>query len=384
MPMNSEYHHRSLKVSFVSIVVNGLLIAIKLFVGIASNSMAIIADAFHSLSDVITTVVVIISMYISKKPADSHHPFGHGRVEDIGGLFVSLILGGVGIRLFAVSWQRITVPQAVHMHWGIIILILLTAVVKFVLGYVTERTARDVQSQILKADAFHHHADSITSIMVIIGLIFIQRGLIYVDGILGMGMSLLIVGWAVISLKGFIDNLIGKEAPSYVYDRIKDIVFSFEGVEGVHDISIHSYGHNYIISLHVKVPATLSLIEAQGVSEGIERRIEKEHLGKCIVRVDIGSPRGSVSPEKIAEVIRQFIKRNPLVEDFHKIEVVSTQTERILRFHLTVDAHITVKEAHRIYHRAEDFVKARLRFSHVDIHLEPSGEREARRRKKER
>lgn len=382
--MNSEYHTRSLQVSFVSIVVNALLIAVKLFVGIISNSMAIIADAFHSLSDVITTIVVIVSMYISKKPADSHHPFGHGRVEDIGGLFVSLILGGVGGKLFTASWQRITSPQPVHIHWGIIILILLTGIVKFILGYVTQRTARDVHSEILRVDAFHHHADSLTSFLVVVGLIFVERGLVYVDGIIGMVMSLLIVGWAVISLKGFIDNLIGKDAPPYVYERIKDIVSSFEGVEGMHDISVHSYGHNYIISLHVKVPGTLSLAEAQTVAEGVERRIEKEDLGKCIVRVDIGTSQNIVSVPKVAGVIRQFIKKNPLVEDFHKIEVVSTQKERILSFNLTVDAHITVKEAHRIYHQAEDYVKERMHFSRVDIHLEPSGEKEPRRIRKEK
>ncbi|MBN2483593.1 MAG: cation diffusion facilitator family transporter [Candidatus Omnitrophica bacterium] len=374
--MHSDYHSQSLKISFLSIAVNAFLIAVKLTIGLASNSMAVIADAFHSFSDVTTTIVVIISVIMSRKPADSRHPFGHGRIEDIGGLFMSILLGGAGIKLFFDSWQRMFTPQSITMSWGFILLIFFTALVKLWLGFITQRTAGKIKSDILKVDAFHHHADFITSILVVLGLVLVERGFIYVDGILGMSVSGLIIIWAMGSLKGFIDNLIGKDAPREVYARIKEIVLSFPQVEGVHDITVHAYGKNFIISLHVEVPRSLSLEEAHSVADAIEHSIEAEELGRCIVHIDVGTPARPDKTIQVDGIIRQFVQKNPLIKGFHKVEVITIQSEKILSFHLLVDADTSLGETHRLTHKAERFLKSKMSFSRINIHVEPYRRRE--------
>ncbi|MCP4652864.1 MAG: cation transporter [Candidatus Omnitrophica bacterium] len=276
----------ALRISWISIAINLILAVAKITVGVLSNSIAIISDAIHSLSDLATTVVVILSLRVSKKPADRKHPFGHGRAQDVGGLILSIGLVLVGVGFFKTAASRLISPEPVNVNFVFVGVILISAAIKLILGAITHRISVLERSAILKADAYHHYSDFVTSFVVAIGFIFARTN-VNLDSWLGIFIALIIIFWAIRSGKEFSDNLIGKRASPQVYQKVRAIAHSFETVLGVHDIQAHSYGQHRIISLHVEVDPNLSLEEAHGVADSIEKKIRYQRLGKCIVHVDI-------------------------------------------------------------------------------------------------
>jgi divalent metal cation (Fe/Co/Zn/Cd) transporter len=171
--------------------------------------------------------------------------------------------------------------------------------------------------------------------------------------------------------KEFIDNLIGKRAPTSLYDRIGKIAANFKFVEGVHDIEIHSYGENRVISLHIELSPSLSLEEAHGVADGIENEIFKEKLGKCVVHVDLKKGTAPMEKKQIEKLIRSIMGFNKKIKDFHGIEIITTESSNILNFHLLLDKNTSLDESHSISHRLRSVLEKKFYFSQVNIHFEP-------------
>jgi len=369
--MADRYYSSSIKVSIFGIIVNVILGLAKLIVGIVSNSIAIIADAFHSFSDLVTTLVVIISLIFSRRPPDKRHPFGYGRVEDVGGLLVSIILVLIGVGFFRSSIIRLSKPPHLDITQVVIIFVFITAVIKLFLGIFTDVFSKKLHSAILHTDAAHHYSDFLTSLIISLGLIFIRRGNVFIDAYIGIFIALVIMFWALKLAKEFIDNIIGRDAPGEIYENIRKAIFSFPHVEEVHEINIHSYGHKRIISLHVVVKKDLSLIEAHSIADSIEKKILKEGLGECVVHVDIQEPLIRARRSDVEKAIGRIIRWVSSLKGFHNIEVITTEAESILNFHLMIDENISLRDSHRIYHRISGFLRKRFNFSQVNIHIEP-------------
>jgi len=369
--MADRYYSSSIRVSVFGIVVNVILGLAKLVVGIVSNSIAIVADAFHSFSDLITTLVVIISLIFSRRPPDKRHPFGYGRVEDIGGLLISFILVLTGVVFLKSSMIRLVSPPRLDITRTVVIFVFITAVVKLFLGIFTNLFSKKLNSAILHTDAAHHYSDFFTSAVISLGLIFVRKGNLSLDAYMGIFIALVIIFWALKLAREFIDNIIGKEAPEGLYKNIRDIIFSFPHVEGVHEINIHSYGRKRVISLHVVVKKDLSLNEAHTVADGIEKRILRDGLGECVVHVDIEEFPYRARRSEVEKTIGRIIRSVSSLKGFHNTEVIATEADNILNFHLVLDENISLKDSHRIYHRVSKFLKKRFGFSRVNIHIEP-------------
>ena len=142
--------------------------------------------------------------------------------------------------------------------------------------------------------------------MIALGLIFVKKGFLAVDSYMGISVALVIVCWAVKLAKDFIDNLIGKESPPEFYIRIRSIALSFPHVESVHEINVHSYGRNRIISLHIVVEETLSLETAHTIADSIENRLLQEGLGRCVVHVDVKNLSFSPHICEVKRALRPF------------------------------------------------------------------------------
>ena len=368
---NDKYYNTSLNVSWISMGVNIFLVAVKLIIGIASNSIAVMTDAVHSVSDMASTGVVIASIYGSKKPADSIHPYGHGRAEDIGGLVLSFILLLVGLMFMKDSIMRLINPQEVQMNYIFISIVILTAPVKLGLGIFTNRVGENISSPILKTDALHHYSDFLTTVIVAIGLFFVRAGHYAVDSMLGIFVAVFIIAWSAKSSKNFIDNLLGKRAPLTLYNQIKKAALSFHLVEGVHGIEIHSYGKMRIISLHIEVSSDLSLEEAHSVADSIEKDIRHQGLGKCIVHVDLKHSRSTVGKKEIEQTMKQLVAFTSRVKGFRGITIVTTESGSILNFDLILDKNTSLEESHVLEHHLSQSLKDEFNFSQVNIHVEP-------------
>jgi len=244
------------------------------------------SDALHSFSDILTTFVVIITLYMSRKPADKLHPFGHGRAEDVGGLLVSFIIVLVGGRFFFDSIKRLSLPSPLEISYSMIAIILLTALIKFVLGYATKKVAKRVDSPLIESDSSHHYSDFFITLSVGGGLFFIKQGFVELDSILGIFISVSIIYWAIRLGKEFIDKLIGKKAPPHVYEKMRKLIKAFSSIQGYHDITVHSYGRYNVISVHIELDKNMSLSDAHAIADRLEKKVASQGLGKCIVHMD--------------------------------------------------------------------------------------------------
>lgn len=262
--------------AWVSIFGNVLLFMVKFIFGLRLNSISLQADAFHSLSDVLTSIIVLLGFKMGSKPADEEHPFGHGRIEQIATLVIAILLLIVSYDLGKTSIIRILHPQSVESNIFIVIFMITTGLFKEWLARFSIFLGLKINSYTLIADAWHHRSDAIASILVGIGLILVRYGYYYIDGILGLGVVVLLVWVGVELVKSSVDFLIGKAPDKELLNRIRDIVLSVPGVLNLHDILVHDYQSDKIISLHIEVEDYLTAREAHSIALEVQDLLKKK------------------------------------------------------------------------------------------------------------
>ncbi len=261
--------------AWVSIVGNVLLFVVKLLMGLAINSLSLIADAFHSLSDVLTSVVVIIGFKIGGKPPDKEHPFGHGRVETIATLIIAFMLFIVAYELGKDAVIRIISPKKVDFSYIAVTFMIASAGFKEWMASFSIFLGKKINSSSLIADAWHHRSDAIASLLVGLGLIFMRFNLYFIDGILAIGVAVLI-GWVAVELSISSSNtLVGVAPDPKLIDKIREVSLSVNGVINVHDIFVHDYQTNKVISLHAEVNDNLSVDEAHNIATNVENKVKE-------------------------------------------------------------------------------------------------------------
>jgi cation diffusion facilitator family transporter len=305
----------------VSILVNTILFMIKLFVGIQIQSTALIADAIHTIGDTATSVIVIIGFVLAKKPSDKEHPFGHGRVEPIATLIISVLLFVAGFELLKHSIGRITNPSVSDASISVIILISGTLVIKELLARFSYKLGNIIDSETLKADALHHRTDVFATALVVIALIASRYGFYYADGIMGALVSLVIFYSAYKIANKAIHPLLGQAPPREFLKIIESLTLSVAGVGGIHDIIFHQYGTTIIISLHIEVPDDLSAVKLHEISEQVEEKIAKKFNGVVVVHID---PINKQHPqyESIAMVLDGIVQQDTRIDSYHDLRIV--------------------------------------------------------------
>jgi len=270
----------------ISIVVNVILFVIKLIFGVFLKSVSLIADAFHSLSDVVTSFIVILGFKISAKPPDKKHPFGHGRAERIFSIVIACILIIVGIEFFINGFNRLRNPIPIESNWLIIIVLLITVFIKEFLSHVSFDLGKKINSPALKADAWHHRTDSISTVLVIIGFILYRFGFYYIDGILGMVISVLVAYTGISIIKESGSLLMGEAPSSSLFEKIKETALCCDSVNDVHHIHVHDYGGKIEITLHIRLNKEIRLNEAHEKASQVEKAV-KENIRGAEVTVHI-------------------------------------------------------------------------------------------------
>ncbi|MFQ5561642.1 MAG: cation diffusion facilitator family transporter, partial [Nitrospinota bacterium] len=261
---------------WVSVVINLALFGIKVFGGIVVNSVSLIADAIHSLADMLSSGAVIYGFKAAAAPADKEHPFGHGRVENIVALIIAILLIVTGLEFLKAGVMRLYSPVQVEYNAVIIFLLLLTIGAKYWLARFSKKLGKTIQSKALEYDALHHKADMFTSFVVLLPLFSEKIGLVWLDGFVGVGIAGYIIYSGVDMAKEVFSPLIGESATYKELFVIKSIAMETEGVLGVHDIMMHKYGHIIIISLHAEVSEETPLVDVHEIIEEVEEKINAE------------------------------------------------------------------------------------------------------------
>ena len=271
---------------WVSVVVNLLLALVKGALGVWSGSVALVADAFHTLSDCLTSGAIILGFWMASKPPDAEHPFGHGRIESVASLVVSVMLGVTAVELGRAAVVRMFSPQPTHGGVWLMVAVVVTAVVKLWLSFFSRKLGLIIDSSALKADAMHHLTDVFATLLVVAALSGETVGLPWLDGAVGLLVALLVAWAAVEAMRAAVGPLIGEFAPDEVYGRIRSVATRVPGVADVHDIVVHRYGQTWVMSLHIEVSDRLSSSRVHQIAEQVEEAVRRHVGGYVTVHAD--------------------------------------------------------------------------------------------------
>ncbi|MCW0483962.1 cation diffusion facilitator family transporter [Gaoshiqia sediminis] len=269
-PNNQKY---IIQEGWVSIVVNTLLFGLKYWAGIVSGSIALIADAWHTLTDSISSVIVLIGGKISSKPADEEHPFGHGRAEHIAAIIIGVLLAIVAFDFVLSAWEKLQLREPGNFGTVAIVVTIISIVLKEALAQYAFWGFRKTNSSILKADGWHHRTDSLSSIIILVG-IFIGRYFWWIDAVLAFIVALMIAYASYEILSKEIKSLLGEEvAPELVLTIKEEVALLLNREVYIHHFHLHQYGHHNELSCHIKLPPEMPLHEAHHICTQIERMI---------------------------------------------------------------------------------------------------------------
>lgn len=357
---------------WLSVILNIALSVAKLLVGIVSGSLALIADAAHSFSDVLSSLVVMISSYFASRPGDKAHPFGHGRSDYVGSLFVAFLLGLTGYEFLISSIKGLFKTKELHIDWVLIAVLIFSVVLKEWMARFSFYLAKKIDSPLLKAEGSHHRSDAFSSIVVLIGMSAAYFGLPILDSIVGIFLALLILysGYEV-AIEG-ISFLLGKAPGEKEIQQIVHTAASVSHVEGVHDIIVHHYGRKTIISLHVEVCNRLPLTKAHEVAEKVEEKLSKELGYFSTVHID---PLDLHDPF-IVEII-QYIKQslpniNSSLRNFHDVRVEDINNKKTLLLDLSISKNLSATEEEQIIKNFKELLKNKFdSINEVSIQIEP-------------
>lgn len=276
------------KISIISLLSNSLLALIKIIIGVFANSRALIADGFHSISDMASTIIVIVSIKFSETPADKNHPYGHEKAEALGTniLAVILIITAIFIGRDAVL-TMISGKIAKPGSWALAAAFI-SIVVKEILYRYTIKIGKKIKSKALIADANHHRSDAFSSIAALIGIGGAKLGFPFLDPLAGLVVAFLIlkVGFEIMKDTSY-ELMDGRPEKAKIRDIEKNAL-AIEGVLDIYDLRLRSYGPNYIADLKIVVKEDLTVREGHNIASKVKKNItdNNEDVKDVLVHVD--------------------------------------------------------------------------------------------------
>ena len=352
---------------FASIVVNVVVFAVKLVPGVMIGSISLVADAFHSLGDVLSAIVVIWGFKVAARPSDREHPFGHGRVESVATLVI-------GILLFVAAWEfgqnsviRLLNPKPVAASNVLLALLAVTLVLKEWLSRFARDLGRRIDSSVLEGDFWHHRSDVFATAVVIVALFAARFGWDWVDGVAGLVIAGFIAYAAYELTRKAINPLIGEAPSPQLLAAIKETALCVPEVDQVHDVIVHFYGGVMVTSLHIEISDSLDITRAHDVAEAVESALNERFNGWAVVHLDPVNRKHPLYAE-VQSFLEDSLPVIPYAEGFHDLRIVGSADPCYVIFDLKADSHHAPAIADRlreaVAHRFPDVAK-------VVVNVEP-------------
>lgn len=276
------------KVSLLTIITNVILSVLKLLAGIIAHSQAMLSDAIHSISDVFSTIIVIIGVKLASKKADREHQYGHERYECVAAIILAFILFGIGIKIGISGIKSLFLTSnkipGILALWAAI----LSIIVKEGMYWYTIIAAKKVNSLSLKADAWHHRSDALSSIASLIGILGARLGFVKLDSIASIIICLFIFKVAIDIFKDATNKMIDKSCDQKTIKQIKDIVNQNSSVISIDDLKTRLFGNRIYIDLEVAVNPSISILEAHSIAHNIHDEIENniKEVKHCMIHIN--------------------------------------------------------------------------------------------------
>lgn len=292
----------AMKVSIVSIIVNLLLSVMKLLAGILAHSGAMVSDAVHSASDVLSTFIVMIGIAIAKKKPDKEHPYGHERFECVASIVLAVILAATGLGIGLQGIEKITssgretlvVPETAALAAAVV-----SIIVKEILFRYTRIAAKKINSGALMADAWHHRSDALSSVGAFAGILGAMSGFPILDPLASVIICVFIEKAAAEIFRDAIDKMIDKACSQETTERMKKVILDTPEVLGIDELKTRLFGSRIYVEVEISMDSSKTLVEAHTAAEKVHDNIEQQFPGvkHCMVHVNPYSSKA----EKIAE-----------------------------------------------------------------------------------
>lgn len=335
----------------VGICVNIILFLVKVLAGIVSGSISIITDGINNLTDASSSIITLVGFKMSTKPADEDHPFGHQRIEYLTGVIISFIILFIGIFLGIESVKKLIDPSMPTPNIFVYIILGVSILGKLWLAIFNRKMGKDIDSSTLKATSQDSLNDSISTTVVLIVNIICHifasvPFLVYLDGLTGIALSIMILVSGIKTLKETMDPLIGSNPTKEDVDKISKIVESYEGVLGIHDLVIHNYGPNKTFaSIHVEVDAKVDVMISHDLMDVIEREVREKHGIDLTIHMDpinIDDEETINTKEKVIEIVKR-IDESLTIHDFRMVKGI-THTNILFDIAIPIKFKMTKQE----------------------------------------
>ncbi|BCN29734.1 cation diffusion facilitator family transporter [Anaeromicropila herbilytica] len=322
--------------SVVGIFCNFILFLTKFTIGMMINSISVMADAFNNLSDAASSIISFIGVKLSSRPADKEHPFGHGRSEYLSALIVAFLVIQVGFSCFKSSFDKILHPESVQFNIILLVILCLSVTVKVWLGLFNRKLGNRINSSVMKATSADAFGDVIITSATILSVIIGKLSGLKIDGYMGFIVSILVIYAGFNIAKETIEPLIGEAVSPELYRKITNIVESYDGIVGSHDLIVHNYGPtNSMATIHAEVPNTVDIEDAHETIDRIEREILREHNIFLVIHMDPIEVKDE-NVLKYKEMTKEIINKYDEEASLHDFRVVRGDKRINLIFDLVV------------------------------------------------
>ena len=355
----------------LGLVLNILLFAGKLTAGLISGSVAIVADALNNLSDAGSSVITLIGFRMAGQKPDKGHPFGHGRIEYISGLIVSMLIILMGFELGKSSVEKIISPGETEFSVVAAVILAVSVLVKLYMCCYNGKVGKKISSPAMKATATDSLGDCISTMVVLICMFITKFTSFDLDGICGAAVALFIFISGLRAAKETINPLLGVPPTDEFVDEIGETVMSHKGVLGFHDLIVHDYGPGRrMISLHAEVPADEDLLKTHDMIDNIEKELSAKLGCDAVIHMDPIETDDKITMEareKIAELVKIIDERVTI----HDFRMVTGPTHTNVIFDIVVPYDVNRTEA-EIQRDIERMVKTLDSNYYAIVHVDKS------------
>ena len=315
---------------WTSIIMTVVLFAVRIVMGLQSGSVSVIADAFHLLSHLANSVILLVTIWVASKPATSRTPFGHGRMEHVGPLIMSVFLFVSGIDIGERSIHQALHPIKIHYWQALPLILLATVFAKAWMGQFVRYLGECTGSKVILVNAGHQRVEAVSTLTVIAGILmghFFQLN--QADGYIGIALSAWLLYLGYTHAHHAIIPLLGSAPDRDMIHRIRESARSVEGIEDVHEIVIHDYGSLFFISLHGEIPEIYGPSRIHEISEQCEKKIRDQFGGEVVCHSD---PLLEKTPEieAIEKRFREVVTQDSRITGYHDFRVISESEQRII------------------------------------------------------
>lgn len=349
------------------IILNIILVAGKLAVGIIAGSVAIIADAINNFSDAASSVITLAGFKLAGQKPDKEHPFGHGRIEYVAGLIVSVLIIFMGFELAWSSIEKIITPEAAEFSYAAMGVLIAAILVKFWLFYFNRKIAKRINSPSIAATASDSISDVIATGVVLAALIAGQYTTFPIDGVAGVIVAIFIfkAGWG--AVKTTQAPLLGRPMSKELADAIDKLALEHENILGIHDLIYHDYGPGRaIVSFHAEVPADGNLMETHEMIDHVEREIREKFGIEAVIHMDPIVVDGDT--EEMRTLVENVVKSIHPDASIHDLRIAEWDKIHNVYFDVIVPYGLDISDE-EIEKRIKEQIKEKSGFNAV-MHVE--------------